>query len=53
MAVGGQEWEAGFGYETGGPSEVDPALLASDLTDLWKCFIGPRLTGRILRCTHE
>lgn len=32
MAVGGQEWEAGFGYQTGGPSEVDPALLASDLT---------------------
>lgn len=28
----GQEWEAGIGSKTRGPREVDPALLASDLT---------------------
>lgn len=32
MAVRGQEWDAGFGYQTGGLSEVNPGLLASDLT---------------------
>lgn len=32
MAVGGQQWDSGFGYQTGGPSEVDAGLLASDLT---------------------